>query len=821
MGHPIAARRLPGLPTLLTLALGLAVASVPVYAQTAPAAQAQIYRFEIPAQSLDAALAAFSAVTRVQVLVSAEVTQGVQSPGLRGSYAKDEALTRLLAGSGLSASFIDSDSVTLEKRVTSGSALELGATTVSGKRLGTTTEGTNSYTTGAVTLGKSEQKLKDIPQSVSVMTRKQMDDQNTTKLSEVVKRTPGLTATKSPGPGMFIYSRGFEIGTLQYDGVPLPRNTYALGSYLTENMAIYDRVETLRGPAALLQGANSPGGTMNLVRKRGQQAPTLTITAKAGSWDHYGTQVDAGGPLNAEGTLRGRAVVDYDTSNSFVDYAGSWNQTVYAAVDYDFTPDTTVGVGVSNQKGHARPNFMSLPRYASGEDLGLPRSTFVGATWNRAVNNQTLVFADLEHRFNDDWRLKAAAASMSEHNDATYQATWDEIPDPGTTGNVRYVDWVTDFITESRGLDIYVDGKFEALNFQQELVLGANYSKLTTDDLYARDATDGADIFNIDHHRPQRDKNELLQAGSGAKDKYDIRQKGIYGTWRVKLFDPLTMILGARTSWYDYSYKDQSGFQGVYDPETESTSQSTGRVSPYAGLVYALNEQWSAYASYADAFEPQTDLTTSGTMLKPIEGKNYELGIKGELADGRLNTAFAVFRYDQENRGVQDLQGPMNCGGWYCSVASGKVRSQGFEAELSGEVLPGLQLASSYTYNTTTFLKDNTYEGKIFSTWTPKHLVKVWADYQLPGDWEKVSLGAGVTSQSSTQSYDRKFAVPGNAIWDSRVAYKLSDEITVAANLNNLFDKKYYIPAYNAVWGSNYYGDPRNVMFSVIYKPQF
>lgn len=818
MGHPIAARHLP---TVLTLALGLAVTGSPVYAQTAPAAQVQTYRFEIPAQSLDAALAAFSAVTRVQVLVSADVTQGVQSSGLRGSYAKDEALARLLAGTGLQATYIDSDSVTVERRLASGSALELGATNVSAQRLGTTTEGTGSYTTGLVTLGRGEQKLKDIPQSVSVMTRQQMDDQNTTKLSEVVKRTPGLTATKSPGPGMFIYSRGFEVGTLQYDGVPIPRNTYALGSYLTENMAIYDRVETLRGPAALLQGANSPGGTMNLVRKRGQQAPTVTLTGKAGSWDHYGTQVDAGGPLNAEGTLRGRAVVDYDTTNSFVDYAGGWNQTVYAAVDYDFTPDTTVGFGISNQKGHSRPNFMSLPRYASGADIGLPRSTFVGADWNRNVNNQTMVFADLEHRFNDDWKLKAAAISTSEHNDATYQATWDEIPDPGTTGNVRYVDWVTDFNTESRGLDVFVNGKFEVLNFEQELVLGANYSKLTTDDLYARDATDGADIFNIDHHRVQRDKNELLADGSGAKSWYDIRQKGIYGTWRVKLLDPLTLILGARTSWYDFSYKDQSGFQGAYSPVSESTTQTTGRVTPYAGLVYALNDQWSAYASYADAFEPQTNITVSGTMLKPIEGANYELGIKGELADGRLNTAFAVFRYDQENRAAQDLQGGMNCNGWYCSVASGKVRSQGFEAELSGELLPGLQLASSYTYNTTKFLKDDTYEGKIFSTWTPKHMVKVWADYKLPGDWERVSVGGGVTSQSSTESYDRKFSVPGNAIWDSRVAYKVSDEVTVAANLNNVFDKKYYIPAYNAVWGSNYYGDPRNVMFSVTYKPQF
>jgi outer membrane receptor for ferric coprogen and ferric-rhodotorulic acid len=548
-------------------------------------------------------------------------------------------------------------------------------------------------------------------------------------------------------------------------------------------------------------------------------APTVTITAKAGSWDHYGTQVDAGGPLNTEGTLRGRFVADYDTTDSFVDYVGGWNQTVYAAVDYDFTPDTTVGVGISNQKGHSRPNFMSLPRYADGSDIGLSRSTFVGASWNRNVNNQTQVFADIEHRFNDDWKVKAALVAMDEHNDATYQATWDTVPVGG--GTVPYVDWVTDFNTKSRGVDVYVDGKFEGLGFQQEMILGANYSKLTTTDQWARASVGGADIFNIDHNRPQRDKYQLFRDGNASKSWYDIRQKGIYGTWRVNLLDPLTLIVGARTSWYDYAYTDQSGRQGIYAAPTTSTTQSHGKVTPYVGLVYALNEQWSAYASYADAFEPQTSQTTSHTMLQPIEGKNYELGIKGELADGRLNTSFAVFRYDQENRAVQDLAGGQVCDGWYCSMASGKVRSQGFEATLSGEVLPGLQLASSYTYNTTKFLKDDTYEGKIFSTWTPKHLLKVWGDYQLPGDWHKVSLGAGVTAQSSTEAYDRTFSVPGNALWDSRVAYKINQELTVAANLNNMFDKKYYIPAYNANWGSNYYGDQRNVMFTMTYTPQF
>lgn len=198
MEHPIASRRSFALPTLLKLAIGLSAGSTLLPLHAAPAAQAQVYRFEVPAQSLDAALAAYSAVTRMQVLVSAELTQGLQSPGLSGSYSQADALARLLVGTGLSASYIDADSVTLHKRGGNESALQLGATTVSGKQLGVTTEGSNSYTTGAVTIAKGEQKLKDIPQSVSVLTRKRMDDQNITTLTQAVESVPGLASVKSP-----------------------------------------------------------------------------------------------------------------------------------------------------------------------------------------------------------------------------------------------------------------------------------------------------------------------------------------------------------------------------------------------------------------------------------------------------------------------------------------------------------------------------------------------------------------------------------------------------------------------------------------------
>ena len=461
--------------------------------------------------------------------------------------------------------------------------------------------------------------------------------------------------------------------------------------------------------------------------------------------------------------------------------------------------------------------MLGLPRYADGGNPDWSRSTYVGADWNRADNDQTSVFLDASYRINDDWRAKVAGVYMSEHNGATYQALWDALPTNGS-GDDTYIDWSTDFTTHSKGLDLYLDGDFSGFGFEQTFLIGANYSRINTDDRWARAPTFGANAYDLDHHRPMPDIYSLATRGRGELSEYEIEQKGLYTRWSINLTDPLKLIVGARTSWYDYSYAAQSFAHTGY---SESTTQSNGKVSPYAGLVYALDKQWSVYASYTDVFQPQTSRTASGSVVEPIIGSNYELGLKGELFDGALNTSIALFRYDQENHAVLDRSGPMDCDGWYCSTASGKVRSQGLEAQVSGELLSGLQVMAGYVYNTTRYLEDGNYQDKVYSTWTPKHQLKLWADYTLPGDWSRASVGLGTTAVTGTTSYDHVFDLPGYAIWDARVAYKVSDEITVAANLNNLLDKTYYRSAYNTIDYNNYYGDPRNVMFSVKYTPQF
>ncbi|WGK88448.1 TonB-dependent siderophore receptor [Pseudomonas migulae] len=806
-------------PHALSAAVALATLASPALSQ------AQDLMFNLPAGPLASTLNAIASQSGHIVSLEPSLVQGKQAPAVVGQMPAEQAMQKALAGSGLQLRVTGQGNFSVEPAPDNSAALQLGVTNIVERSTDATTEGSGSYAARAVTIGKGTHTLKEIPQSVTVMTRKQMDDQDIVDLKDAANKTTGLVGAQGVGRGLILSSRGFQIDDWQYDGVPIPRNYYSLGNWATQDLIFFDRMEVLRGASGLLQGTGSPGGAVNLVRKRGQAAPIVTLTGKAGSWDHYGLQLDAGGPLNQAGTVRGRFIADQDDSHSFVDSEWYKTTSLYGALDFDLREDTTLGLAVSQSDGESRSNVRGFPRYAGGKPIDLPRSTYTGAKWNHSDIDVTTLYTDLEHRFNDDWAFKVGAVRMTETNKAKNQRVQSSGNGINADGSgVQYADFVTDMDSTKVALDMNLNGKFEALSMQQEIMVGGNYSKYTSDDKFARTFNNSADtIFDIDHNRPEISYEGLLNSpgGRGTPSKYDIRQKGLYGSWRVKPIDPLTLVLGSRVSWYDYSYQAWRQDATSITADPESTSNENGEVTPFAGIVYDLSREWAVYASYTDVFTPQTERSTSGSVIKPIIGTNYELGLKGELMEGRVNTSLALFRYDQENRATLDMDGGQNCDGWYCSKASGKVRSQGLDAEISGEVLDGLQLFAGYTYNTTKYLKDPDNEGKVFSWWTPKHMLRVWGNYQLGGDWSRVSTGLGFTTQSHTLGYDHVVNVPGYTVWNARVGYQLSSEIELAMNANNLFDKTYYTAAYNQINGNNNYGEPRNVMFSVKYTPEF
>lgn len=798
------------LSRLSLLAAGIMLAST-LHAQEAT------YTLKLPAQPLDQALNALAGQTGCRILFATDIAANRQAPALSGQLSMQLALQRLLQGTGLTVQDTGDGSYVIAEPASAGATLNLGAITIQGQGMGYTTEHTNSYASPAVTIGKGAKSIKEIPQSVSVVTQQRFVDQNLTTMKDVLENAPGVTVVPMFGTGDQYYSRGFFIENFQYDGVPLERQSYARGSNLTAQTAIFDRVEILRGAQGLLEGGGNPSGSVNFVRKRPTEANQVKLTAQAGSWDHYGTQADISGPLDEQGRLRGRLVMDYDTRNSFVDHVGDGRQTLYAALDFDLTDATRIGVGYSRERIDANINVNGLPNYNDGSIPHYSRSTFIGGKWAYWDKIQDTYYFDIAHQFNDDWSLTGTVVNVREKNDYQYLLR-SGVNSPDNTGSLRGDAYVFDFFSEHWGGDIYVNGRTQLAGHQLNLTMGANYTDLDSSDTFGwqRNYVPNWDTFGnpVNGNKPSK---ESILATNRLDDGFASIQKGAYGMGQYYLTDSLSVVLGARVSSYQKAYSSD----GAWGP-SKSVAKESAEITPYAGIIYDLDPTWSAYASYTKIFLPQSVRSADGSIIDPKTGKSVEVGLKGVFDDGRLNATFAMFRMEQDNIPIwdaeldQDIQ-DANCGGT-CYYAGGTAISRGFEAELNGELFDDLQVYASYTLNLLRFQKDapSVSDDVGASVGVPKHMLRTWLNYRLPGQWERVSVGGGVNAQSGSAGYGYNGREQsGFAIWNARLGYRFTDELSGAMNINNLLDKRYYS---SVDYGNNYFGDPRNVLFTLTYS---
>lgn len=805
-----------GLLAAVTGSVGVVNASP---APGASALQRSVQAYDIGAGSLVDVLTRFSSAAGVAISFDARQLQGLQSPGLRGSFGVGDGFARILGGSGLQADLQANGTYVLRSVPANGSAMQLGATTIEAQMLGATTENSGSYTTGAVTIGKGEHSLRETPQSVTVITRKMLDDQNLNTIDQVMEKTPGITVYDSTMGGKYFYSRGFRMsGQYQYDGVPLDMgNSYVQADSFSSDMAYYDRVEILRGAAGMMKGAGGTSGGVNFVRKRGQATAQTELSLSGGTWDNYRGQVDTGGPLNDSGTLRGRAVIAEQSRHYFYDDARRKDQIYYGALDFDLTPDTTLGLGLAYEDVDASPCWGGQPRYRDGSDLKLSRSTCLDPSWNTWRSQRTTVFSDLKHQLNDDWAVKVAGVYTKNTQDIKYAFASGSVTPGVSTTNV--LGSMYDYDQVDYGLDAYLDGKFDAFGQQHELIVGFNASRSDKDDFFSvAFLPQQQNVFDPDRHIPEPDDSYFIENSTrGGPVKTVTRQQGLYSTLRLKLADPLTFVVGSRVSWYNS--KTDSVFLTGGSEHAKSTE--TGQVTPFAAVLLDLNEHLTAYASYSDIFTPQGNYRSeSGSALKPLVGESYELGIKGEWFEGRLNSAFNLFRTLQKDQAQTDYNSSCASSDGYCYENAGKVRAQGFEAEISGEVIERLQLLAGYTYTQTKTLNDidTSLNGGSFNSYVPRHVLRLWGDYALGGAFERFSVGAGVNAQSDnfrvSPATGEKITQAGYAVWNGRVGYRIDDTWSLALNGNNLFDKRYYSTIGTESFG-NYYGEPRNLTMTL------
>ncbi|MFT3800519.1 MAG: TonB-dependent siderophore receptor [Burkholderiaceae bacterium] len=680
---------------------------------------------------------------------------------------------------------------------------------VDSQHLGTTTEFSGSYATGASTIGKSAQSLRETPQSVTVMTRQLLEDQNIRSLDDALRATPGILMQDNSSYERTYFSRGFEVDTVQYDGVPtLRRNGFAV----SPDLAAYDRVEVLRGPAGLFNGAGSPGGTVNLVRKRPLKFRQFSAQLSAGSYQAYRGDLDLSMPINESGSLRARMAVAHEDRDFFYDRSHTKRSLFYGVVEGDLTPDTTLGLGLSYEKNDLVPMYAGLPRYTDGRDIGLPRSTNLNAGWAHTDITTQTIFVDLNHRFSNDWRAKISLTRMKEDNDDYSGSNYGAI-DPATGMGSTMSAFHQHLLGEQKAADATLTGSFQAFGRKHDVLLGANYQKrdygLASQMMEVPNAA--YNVFEFDAADYAVFPTQPSRTRAPTSTRVRTEQQGLYGSLRFALSDPLKLIAGGRISRTENSTLNR--VTGAYSiaPYKESS-----HFTPFAALTYDLNRTWTAYVSYAETFRSQSNqYTVSGAPLDPATGKNHELGLKGSHFGGRLNSSIALFHTIEDGRSLMAVSSPCPGSplGGACYVNDGKVRSRGLDTELFGELLPGLQIAAGYTFNETRYMRDSTTnEGQPLSSFTPRHMLKIWSAYRLPGAGSAWTVGGGVNFQT------KAYRISGNvrseqgayAVWSTRVTYRINRHLTAALNINNLFDKTYYQSLGTQVSG-NWYGSPRSM----------
>ncbi|AJP72610.1 hypothetical protein TS85_13765 [Sphingomonas hengshuiensis] len=652
---------------------------------------------------------------------------------------------------------------------------------------------------------------RETPQSITIITREQMNDQAATTISDVLEYTTGLSVKRVDRGRNLLSARGFDITNFQLDGLPFATGNVGLEESST---AIFDRVEVIRGATGLLQGAGEPSASINMVRKQAEAREfTGTVTLDAGSWNRFSGIVDVSTPLAADGAVRARFVAEAYTQDAFVDLETVKGTTFYGTITADLGPGTRLRVGASYQKVE-RDGVMwaQLPYwYADGSIADWSRSRTTGADWNAWDTEDIAAFASLEQDLGGSWSLRGDVSYFQQTEDSKLIWLWGN---PDKTTGIGMEVWPYWYRTQPKqwSLNLQVKGGYRLFGREHELVVGAMYSHQksgwTNRDPIASTVAPVGDFNTWDGSYAEPEWGDRYRmSGFGT-----TKQTSLYGVTRLQLFDPLKAILGGRiTTWT----RDEEA--ALYTP-APYTIEHKNRVTPYAGLIFDFTANLSAYVSFTSIFNPQTARDRNGRYLDPLEGNNYEAGVKADLMDGRLRASAAIFRIEQDNFAVPDT-GYLVPG--TTEVASRPAQgtvSKGYEIEMQGEVVRGWDISVGWS----DFKAVDAYDVDV-QAHQPRQVFRLATKYELGGALAGASIGGSLrwesrppqTAENPATGVVEPVGQAPYALVNLMAAYDLTKQMSLQLNVNNLFDKEYYNT--NSWFGGYIYGEPRNVRATLRY----
>ncbi|AFY87401.1 TonB-dependent receptor [Chroococcidiopsis thermalis] len=623
----------------------------------------------------------------------------------------------------------------------------------------------------ASTATRTDTPIRDIPQSIQVIPQQVLEDQRAIRLKEALRNVSGVSEDSNFGGALDRFNiRGFSQNTVLRDG-------FRIGEGGLRETANLERIEILKGPASVLYGSLEPGGIVNLVTKQPLSEPFYSFDFQAGSYDLYRPSIDLSGPLNADKTLLYRLNAVYESSDSFRDYDQNTERFFIA-------PVLTWKIG-DNTSLNFEFDYLNLEQpfdrgvVAFGDGVAdIPITRVLGDPNDVYKLEEIGAGYRLEHRFNENLLLRNAFRFQQSN-------TFDQKTQPGeldeATGDFIERRFDSNDDTEKRyALQTDLTGKFSTGSIQHTLLFGFDLAREegggTNNGL---PFTPDINIFNpvYGFRRP------LSEYTVPRRDDFSKTDRlGIFLQDQIALLDNLKLLIGGRFDVVDQESEDRL--------EDTSSSQSEDAFSPRIGIVYQPIEPISLYASYSQSFVPNSATRVDGSFLEPERGTQYEVGIKGELFDGRLAATLAGYEITKKNVGTTDPDNPD------FSLPLGEVRSRGIEFDVNGEILPGWNIIASYGHidsEVTASSDPESFPVGLRTANVPRNTASLWTTYRIQsGDLQGLGFGIGLFHADEKPGDDENtYELPSYVRTDAAIFYRRNNW-QAAINFRNLFDVKYY-----------------------------
>lgn len=780
---------------------------LPQSAWSAESVQTASRYYHIPAGPLASALNQFVRQAGATLLFTPDQVQSLTTKGLDGRYSVAEGLAVLLKGSDLVAQSgvegytlerVSHAAGNFDRHDESVSQLPEVAVQARAEEETASTPVKGYVAKRGITATKTDTALLETPQSISVITRDELDMRNVQRDGDALRYTAGVFSENYGNDVRPTFDvgtiRGFDPSTtgMYRDGL---RETNGLWSRMSTDIYNIERMEVLKGPSSVLYGQSEPAGVINKVTKKPTEVPMKQIDLQIGNYDRYQGGFDVGGPIDDDGKVLYRVVGLVRNSDSQYKYDNdhrSQDSRELLAPSLTIKPSEKTTLTLQAEYLHVKtgvPFTVGTATTTSNIMLG-------DYTYDKNERKQYSMGYLFEHVFNDAWTLR----QNFRVNRVDFQ--YARMGMSGLSGSIlSRSKSLIDEQLQGVAVDNQAQFKFNTGSIRHTALFGFDFqrSAYTVRD---GDAVDNADVLDLSN--PEYGKS-IADPALTTKNRQALRQSGLYVQDQIKLDDHWVITLSGRKDWARADTANKIA-QTAYDQNDTDFTYRTG-------LAYVFDNGLAPYISHSTSFNPAVGVAASGRALKPTTGKQNEVGIRYMPAGTSNIYTLSLFDLTQQNVTAYDA--------FFNAYQTGEIQSRGIEMEIKTRLAENLNMIAALTYSNVEITKTNGLGKKGDSPpYVPEKGASVWMDYKLASGWlSGVSVGGGVRyvghsngGDPFTPSYE--YENESRTLFDAAINYRYNQHWQFAVNSNNLFNKQYTICAY----GSCTQGYDRTVIASARYN---